>query len=331
LQFRFEKGFVALIPILALHIPDGFLSVPVALVGWILLVIFVGNALHQTRNQLDERQIPLMGILAAFVFAAQMINFPIAGGTSGHLLGGTLVAILLGPWAMMLVMTAVIGVQALLFQDGGLLALGFNVVNMGILSGFIGYAVYTLVCRLMGKTPTAQLIGAGLGAWLGVVLAAAATALQLAISGTSPLEVALPAMVSVHMLIGIGEALITVAALAFIRQTRLDLMGESSMVAAKGWGWVAAGLLIALVITFASPLADSNPDGLERVAEDHGFITQAEPPSYEIMPDYTVPLIQQEGLTTIAAGIIGVLVVAALGYGVARLAGRKIARPSVDG
>lgn len=314
-----------------MHIPDGFLSVPVALVGWILLVIFVGIALYQTRNQLDERQIPLMGILAAFVFAAQMINFPVAGGTSGHLLGGTLVAILLGPWAMVLVMTSVIGVQALLFQDGGLLALGFNVVNMGILSGFIGYAVYTLVCRLMGKTSTAQLVGIGLGAWLGVVLASAATALQLAISGTSPLEVAFPAMVSVHVLIGIGEALITVAALAFIRQTRPDLMGQSSKVTAKGWGWIVAGLLIALVIAFASPLADSNPDGLERVAEDHGFITLAESPSYEIMPDYTVPFIQQEGITTIAAGIIGVLAVAAVGYGVARLAGRKAPQPSIDG
>lgn len=320
-----------MIPIVALHIPDGFLSVPVALVGWILLVIFVGIALHQTRNQLDERQIPLMGILAAFVFAAQMINFPVAGGTSGHLLGGTLVAILLGPWAMVLVMTAVIGVQALIFQDGGLLALGFNVVNMGVLSGFIGYGVYTFVYRLMGKTPTAQLIGAGLGAWLGVVLASAATALQLAVSGTSPLEVALPAMVSVHVLIGIGEALITVAALTFIRQTRPDLIGESSKTAAKGWGWIAAGLLITLAIAFASPLADANPDGLERVAEDHGFITLAEAPTYELLPDYTVPFIQQEGVTTIAAGIIGVFVVAAVGYGVARFAGRKAPQPSIDG
>lgn len=116
-------------PVIALHIPDGFLSVPVAAIGIALLVIMVGSALRQTRLALGERQIPLMGILAAFVFAAQMINFPVAGGTSGHLLGGALVAILLGPWAAVLVMTCVIAVQSILFQDGGLLAIGFNVLN----------------------------------------------------------------------------------------------------------------------------------------------------------------------------------------------------------
>lgn len=306
-----------------MHIPDGFLSLPVAAVGWLLLIGLVAVALRQTRQQLGERQIPLMGILAAFVFAAQMINFPVAGGTSGHLLGGVLIAVLLGPWATVLVMTCVIGVQGLLFQDGGLLALGFNVVNMGIISGFVGYAIYVAVRKVLGATPTAQLIGAGVGAWLGVVSASAATALELAISGTSPLTVALPAMVGVHVLIGIGEALITVAALAFIRQTRPDLIDGRASTAAQGWGWIAAGLAIALAITLASPLADSNPDGLERVAEDQGFITLAEPPSYELMPDYTVPFIPQEGVTTIAAGAIGVLAVAGVGYGVARLTGRK--------
>ncbi len=312
-----------MLPILAMHIPDGFLSVPVAAVGWLLLIALIGIALRQTRHQLGERQIPLMGILAAFVFAAQMINFPVAGGTSGHLLGGMLIAVLLGPWATVLVMTSVIGVQGLLFQDGGLLALGFNVVNMGIISGFIGYAVYSLVRRWMGQTPTAQWVGAGLGAWVGVVVASAACALELAASGTSPFEVALPAMVGVHALIGIGEAFITVAALAFIRQTRPDLTGQPAQVAAKGWGWIVVGLLIALAVTFASPLADSNPDGLNRVAEDHGFNSLEQAPLYEIMPGYTVPFIQQDGVTTIAAGFIGVLVVAGVGYGIARLTGRR--------
>lgn len=312
-----------LLPMLAMHIPDGFLSVPVSVVGWVLLIGLTGIALRQTRHPLGERQIPLMGILAAFVFAAQMINFPVAGGTSGHLLGGALIAVLLGPWATVLVMTCVIGVQALLFQDGGLLALGFNVVNMGIISGFAGYAVYALIRRWTGQTRILQLVGAGVGAWLSVVIASSATALELVLSGTSPLDVALPAMLGVHVLIGIGEALITVAAVAFIRQTRPDLMGDSSKVAAQGWGWIAAGLLIALAIPFASPLADSNPDGLERVAEDHGFIEMSEAPPYELLPDYTVPFIQQEGVTTIAAGIIGVLVVAGVGYGTARLAGRN--------
>ena len=312
-----------MIPVLAMHIPDGFLSLPVAAVGWLLLIGLIGIALRQTRHQLGERQIPLMGILAAFVFAAQMINFPVAGGTSGHLLGGMLIAVLLGPWATVLVMTCVIGVQGFLFQDGGLLALGFNVVNMGIISGFVGYAVYVLIRRWLGQTPRAQLIAAGVGAWLSVVATSAACALELVVSGTSPLALALPAMVGVHVLIGIGEALITVAALAFIRQTRPDLIGAPTQVAARGWGWIAAGLLIALAITFASPLADSNPDGLERVAEDQGFIALAEPSAYELMPDYTIPAISQEGVTTIAAGVVGVLAVASVGYGVARLTGRK--------
>jgi cobalt/nickel transport system permease protein len=252
-----------------------------------------------------------------------MLNFPVAGGTSGHLLGGVLVAILLGPWATVLVMTCVIGVQGLLFQDGGLLALGFNVFNMGILSGFVGYAVYAWVRKLMGQTPASQLVGAAAGAWLGVVLASVACTLELAASGTSPLNVALPAMVGVHVLIGIGEALITVAAVAFIRQTRPDLLGDSTKVAATGYGWIAVGLVIALVLAFASPLANRNPDGLDRVAKDQGFQDKAQEPTYTIMPDYTVPFIQNETFTTIAAGVFGVLVVAGIGYGVARLAGAK--------
>lgn len=325
----FLKGLPMLTPILAMHIPDGFLSVPVAALGWLLLAALIGFALRQTRQTLGERQIPLMGILAAFVFAAQMINFPVAGGTSGHLLGGALIAVLLGPWAAVLVMTCVISVQGLLFQDGGLLALGFNVVNMGILGVFTGYAVYALVRRWRGQTPTAQLLGAGLGAWCSVVAAASACTLELAASGTSPLSVALPAMVGIHALIGIGEALVTVAALAFIRQTRPDLLDASAPVAARGWGWIAAGLLIALAVTFASPFADSNPDGLERVAEDQGFSALGQTPPYELLPDYTVPFIQQDGVTTIAAGVIGVLVVAGVGYGVARVTGRKADAPSV--
>ncbi|MBE0691455.1 MAG: energy-coupling factor ABC transporter permease, partial [Anaerolineae bacterium] len=196
-------------PVLAMHIPDGFLSVPVAAIGWAILAGMIFLALRQTRQQLGDRQIPLMGILAAFVFAAQMINFPVAGGTSGHLLGGALVAILLGPWAAVLVMTSVIAVQGLLFQDGGLLAIGFNVTNMGAIGAFVGYAVYNFVRQASGNTRGSQLAGAAIGAWLGVEIASIATALELALSNTASLEIALPAMAGVHALIGLGEALIT--------------------------------------------------------------------------------------------------------------------------
>lgn len=311
----------------ALHIPDGFLSLPVSVVGWVMCILLLGYSLRQTQRQLQERQIPLMGILAAFVFAAQMINFPVAGGTSGHLLGGTLVAIFLGPWAMTVVMACVIGVQAFLFQDGGLLALGFNIINMGAISGFVGYAIYRLIRKAGGQSNTTKLIGAGIGAWLGVVLAAAATSLQLAISGTSSLNVALPAMISVHILIGLGEALITVAAISFVQRTRPDLIDQSAAVSGGKSSWIAVGMVIALVVAFASPLADSNPDGLERVAEDHGFLATAQDPSYTIMPDYTVPFIESEIITTIAAGIIGVLAVSGIGYSVAKISKRRDHNP----
>lgn len=305
-------------PLLALHIPDGFLNVPVALVGWALMVILVTVSLRQTREQLGEKQIPLMGIMAAFVFAAQMINFPVAGGTSGHLLGGTLVAILLGPWAAVLVMTVVVAVQGLLFQDGGLLAMGFNIFNMGILTTFIGYAAYKIFRQ--------PLAGAAIGAWLTVEVAAAATALELAISGTSPLDVALPAMVGVHALIGLGEALITVGALSFIRQARPDLLNKTTT--AKGSNRIAAGLIIALAITFASPLASSSPDGLERVAEDKQFNEKAKDAPYNLLPDYTIPGINDEALATIIAGLIGVSLVAGTGYGIAYVSKRRDTEPT---
>jgi cobalt/nickel transport system permease protein len=308
---------------LAMHIPDGFLSVPVSILGWVLAVVMIGLALRQTSKTLTERQVPLLGITAAFIFAAQMINFPVLGGTSGHLMGGMLAAVLLGPWSAVLVMTSVVAVQALVFQDGGVLALGFNVVNMGIISAFVGYAVYTTISKMMGNSRRAKFTGAAMGAWLGVEAAAVAVAVQLAVSNTSAFAIAFPAMVGVHALIGIGEALITVGALAFIQQTRPDLLGEPTKAETSGVRWIAAGMAIAIVVAGFSPLASPHPDGLERVAADQGFIETAQPPTYEILPDYTVPFISDPALTTIAAGIVGVLVVSGATYGAARLRRRK--------
>ena len=303
-----------------LHIPDGFLSTPVALVGWLLLIVFVAWALRMTREQLGERQVPLMGILAAFIFAAQMLNFPVAGGTSGHLLGGALAAIVLGPWAASLVMTSVVAVQALLFQDGGLLVLGWNVLNMGILTAFTGYFVYRGLQSLLGSGRRAALLAGFVGGWLSVMVGAIATAVELAVSGTSPLNVALPAMGGIHALIGIGEGLITVAALAFISQTRPDILNlGQAAVGSRTAAWVWVGLLIALGLTALSPLASGSPDGLEWVAEEQGFLARGADPAYEILPDYTVPLIENEALTTIVAGVIGTLIVFGVTYGVARL------------
>lgn len=293
-----------------LHIPDGFLNLVVSLIFWALTIVAVGIAISKTNKSLGEKQVPLMGIMAAFIFAAQMLNFPVAGGTSGHFLGGALAAIVLGPWAGILVMTAVISVQALLFQDGGLLVMGANIFDMGVLTAIIGFGLYRMVSASANKT--LKLAVAGVAAWLSTVAAALLTALQLWISGTSSLQIVMPAMLGVHLLIGIGEALVTVAALAFIMQARPDLL-EAEKVAQKGGrGWIVAGVIVSLIAVLLSPLASGDPDGLERVAEDLGFLELGLDAPYTILPDYTVPFLGETALSTIVAGIVGALVVLGL-------------------
>ena len=211
-------------PTLDLHAPDGFLSVPVALAMWIVAIVVVAVSVQRAGRTFDERAIPLMGVTAAFIFAAQMINFPVAGGTSGHLLGAVLAAILLGPWAGTLVMASVIAVQALLFQDGGLLAMGANIVNMGLVGTIGGYAIYRATAGLLGGEERSRLPAAAVAAWLAVRAGAAAMSLELVVSGTTTLAVVLPAMLGTHALIGIGEAIITVGALALIQSVRPDLL-----------------------------------------------------------------------------------------------------------
>jgi cobalt/nickel transport system permease protein len=307
-----------------LHIPDGFLSTPVALVGWLVAITLIGVALYQTRGQLGEKQIPLMGVVAAFIFAAQAINVPIGGGTSGHLLGGALAAIILGPWAAVLVMTAVISVQALLFQDGGVLVLGWNIINMGILTAFTGYAVYNALKSLLGNTRTAVLVAGGIGGWLSMMVGAAATAVEIALSGTSPLAIAMPAMLSVHAVLGLIEAFITVGALAFMSAARPDLLDIGATAPARASaGWVAGGIGIALGVATLSPLASPNPDGLERVAEDVGFLDTALEPAYKLLPDYTIPGVENGVISGIIAVMLGTVIVFGLSYFVGRILGAR--------
>lgn len=300
-----------------LHIPDGFLNLVVSLICWAITAITLSVAIARTNKSLGEKQVPLMGIMAAFIFAAQMINFPVAGGTSGHLLGGTLAAIALGPWAGMLVMTAVIAVQGLLFQDGGLLVMGANILNMGLITVAIGYGLYRAVA---GGSRVVKLTVAGVAAWLSVMAGALFTSLQIWLSGNADLQVIIPAMLGVHALIGVGEALITVAALGFILQSRPDLLGEGSASSEGGRGWVIVGVVISLIVVLLSPLASGDPDGLERVAIDMGFIDSGQSAPYEVIPDYTLPFLGETPVSTIAAGAIGVLVV----LGLAILAGRSL-------
>jgi cobalt/nickel transport system permease protein len=207
----------------SLHAADKFLSVPVALLFWAISIVVIGISVRKVGRTMDERAIPLMGVMGAFIFAAQMVNFPVAGGTSGHLMGGVLAAVLLGPWAGTLVMACVVAVQGLVFSDGGLLVMGANIFNMGIVGTLGGYAIYRALCGILGGEDKGRVPASGIAGWLSVMMAAAFIAAELAVSGTSPAEVVFPAMLAVHAGIGIGEALITGAAVAFIGKVRPDL------------------------------------------------------------------------------------------------------------
>jgi cobalt/nickel transport system permease protein len=312
-----------------MHIPDGFLSVTVAVVMWLIAIAVIAYALKRASKDLGERQVPLMGVLAACIFAGQMLNFAVAGGTSGHLLGAALAAILLGPWAAVLVLTTVVGVQALIFQDGGLLALGANIFNMAVVGVFVANFGYRSMQRLIGRSRWGVPVSGFIAGWLSVFVAALATALELALSGTSPANIAVVAMGSIHALIGIGEGLITAGALAVIAAARPDLLRQGQAQAAIGGRavWVG-GLIIALGLAVASPLASAHPDGLEWVAEQKGFLDAAQAPVFEIVPDYVLPGVANQALATILAGMIGVLIVAGVALAVAYT--RRTRRPETS-
>ena len=308
---------------LPMHIPDGFLSLVVALALWLITIAVIAYALKRVSAELGERQVPLMGVLAAAIFAGQMLNFSVAGGTSGHLMGAAIAAILLGPWAAILVMTCVVGIQALIFQDGGLVVMGANIFNMGIVGVAVAHTVYRSVHKLAGGRKWGMLAGGMLAAWLSVETAALAVALQLAASGISPANLAIPAMAGVHAIIGVGEALITAGALAFLYASRGDLLEAGPPAPQRGRVvvWVF-GLLVALALAVMAPLASVNPDGLEKVAEQLGFLENAQGPLYNIIPDYVFPGISNQALATIAAGILGTLIVFGAALALAFLARR---------
>jgi len=205
-----------------MHIPDGFLTPATYLSAWLASAGFLTGFLKRLAGTLQDRAVPLMAVLAAFIFAAQMLNFPVYAGTSGHLLGGVLAAVLVGPYAGAVILSLVLAVQALVFQDGGLTALGANIFNMALAGAFLGYFIYAGLLRLLG--PARRLWAAGAAAWFSVVLAAGLCGLQLAISGVAPLGLVLPAMLFIHLFIGLGEALITVAILEAVLRVRPELV-----------------------------------------------------------------------------------------------------------
>jgi cobalt/nickel transport system permease protein len=208
-----------------MHIPDGFLSPEVAVGTTAVAVAAVGTGLRRAGDRLDERLVPLLGVTGAFVFAAQMINFPVAGGTSGHFLGAALATVLLGPWLACLVIAVVLATQCFVFADGGVTALGANIVDMGVAGALVTGGLMLAARALLPRRRGVLLAIAGAGAWLAVMAGAATTSLFLALSGTVPLATVLPAMLAVHAAIGAGEAVVTVAALSALMATRPDLIG----------------------------------------------------------------------------------------------------------
>jgi cobalt/nickel transport system permease protein len=310
-----------------MHVPDGFLDAKTLALTGALSVTGLAVAARQVQRTLPRNKIPLMGLGAAFVFAAQMLNFPVAGGTSGHLLGGVLAGVLLGPGAAAVVIACVLTVQALLFSDGGVLALGANIFNMSFIGAVVGYAIFRAARRFLPGL-RGLITAVFFAAWLSTVLASVTCAGELALSGTLPPGVVFPAMVGVHALIGIGEGLITSLVILAIARTRPDLLESENAVQGRGTGleFLAFGLIIALGLAiFVSPYACAWPDGLDHVAEKFGFAGHAATLIKTWIPDYKMPGISSTGIATALAGALGTLLM----FGLACVVGRLLVRDKV--
>jgi cobalt/nickel transport system permease protein len=304
-----------------MHIPDGFLDLKTAATAAGLSVVGVGLALRQVRRELPPRRVPLLGLSAAFLFAAQMLNFPVAGGTSGHLIGGVLVAALLGPSAAVVVVTTVLIIQCFLFQDGGMLALGANVFNMALLAPVFGYVVYRAV---RGALPgnRGQVTAVAFAGWCSTVAAAIGCAGQIAWSGKAAWPAVFMAMTGVHLVIGIGEGLISALVFLAIQRTRPELVTETagSDAPLRLGELLCYGALVTLgLAVFVAPFACPWPDGLEAVAAKLGFEHHAGAPVLAApVPDYAMPGVSWSAGATALAGLTGVVVVFLLAWGLGR-------------
>ncbi|MER7824407.1 cobalt/nickel transport system permease protein [Streptomyces sp. CG 926] len=332
-----------------MHVPDGFINAPVSVAAGAVAAAAVAVSLRGARRELDERTAPLAGLVAAFIFAVQMLNFPVAAGTSGHLLGGALAAILVGPYTGVLCVSVVLLMQGILFADGGLTALGVNITVMGVVTVVVSYAIFRGLLGILPATRRSVTVAAFTGALLSVPAAAAFFTLVYAIGGTTDVPIAkvFTAMVGVHVLIGIGEAAITAATVGAViavrpdlvhgargLTTRLKLRVDGALVdapaaapapTATGAGagstrkvWVT-GLVTALVLAgFVSFYASASPDGLEKVAADKGIDEKVEEHASANSPlaDYGVKDVDDARLSGGLAGVIGVGVTVVAGTGI---------------
>jgi cobalt/nickel transport system permease protein len=248
-----------------MHIPDGFLTNRMAVSLDVLSGLSVLFAARRIKLELSARMVPIMGVLSAFIFAAQMLNFPVFGGTSGHLLGGALLGILLGPMAGLLTMTTVIIAQALFLQDGGLVALGANLFNIGAVTVFSGIACYWLLGAPERPGKTLALAGFAAG-WCSAVLSAAACAVELGLSGAIPLKVGLPAMTVYHMVIGVVEGALTAGVLSFLARVRPDLLRRDFRPAFAAVDWLGSLVLVGIPLGILFWGGGSHlPDPLQRL------------------------------------------------------------------
>ncbi|MEV7441391.1 energy-coupling factor ABC transporter permease [Streptomyces sp. NPDC091204] len=328
-----------------MHVPDGFINAPVSVAAGVAAGAAVALSLRGARRELDERTAPLAGLVAAFIFAVQMLNFPVAAGTSGHLLGGALAAILVGPYTGVLCVSVVLLMQGILFADGGLTALGVNITVMGVVTVVVAYAIFRALLGILPPTRRSVTAAAFAGALLSVPAAAAAFTAVYAIGGTTDVAIGkvFTAMVGVHVLIGIGEAVITAATVGAVIAVRPDLVhgarglsaplklrvgGElvdapaaaAAPVAARSTRKVwATGLVTALVLAgFVSYYASASPDGLEKVAADKGIDAKVEDHAAADSPlaDYGVKNVDDARLSGGLAGVIGVGVTVVAGTGI---------------
>jgi len=308
-----------------MHIPDGFLDAKTLALTGALSAGGLAVAARQVNRTLPRKKIPLMGLSAAFVFAAQMINFPVAGGTSGHLLGGVLAGVLLGPGAAAIMIACVLIVQALLFSDGGVLALGANIFNMAFIGAVAGSSLYQTVRRFLPGL-RGRISSVFFAAWASTVLAAVTCTGELAWSGTLPAFVVFPAMIGIHVLIGIGEGLVTAMVILTIARTRPDLLEFNKADHSRGTDleFLVFGLVIVLGLAiFVSPYACTWPDGLDHVAEKFGFAARATTVIKTWIPDYKMPGISSAGIATALAGGLGALIMFGLACGVGRVLVKK--------
>ncbi|MEU0584886.1 energy-coupling factor ABC transporter permease [Streptomyces sp. NPDC006132] len=331
-----------------MHVPDGFINAPTSAATGVIAAGAIAVSLRGARRELDERTAPLAGLVAAFIFAVQMLNFPVAAGTSGHLLGGALAAILVGPCTGVLCVSVVLLMQGILFADGGLTALGVNITNMAIVTTVVAYALFRGLVKVLPRTRRSVTAASFVAALVSVPAAALAFTLMYAIGGTTDVSIGkvATAMVGVHVLIGIGEAVITALTVGAVIAVRPDLVygargltqklklrvngelvdapaAEPEPVPAaartshrKVW---AAGLVASLVLAgFVSFYASADPDGLEKVAADHGIDKKAEDHAVADSPlaDYGVKDVEDARLSGGLAGVIGVGVTVVAGSAV---------------